>query len=229
MSGAPDLVARLRAIGLPEATPVVAHANRRVLVTLTARGALRVHAGYAHAPDEVLAAIVRWSRPRTRRADRLEAQRLLTGFPVHAHVAPPPLSLPRRASPAAVRPGDAPILERLRTLHAELNRRRFGGVLGEVTLVLSERMRRRLGEFRPAAATGERHGIALGRRHLARDGWRRVTETLLHEMVHQWQAESGRPLGHRSDFRLKCEAIGIEGRAVSRFRNDFRQYLWSTS
>lgn len=227
MSGTPDLAARLYRIGLPEATPVVAHVNRRVLVTLTARGALRVHAGYARAPDEVLAAIVRWARPRTRRADRLEAQRLLTGFPVHDHAAPSP----RRtgANPPAVRPGDEPILERLRVLHAELNERHFGGVLGEVTLVLSERMRRRLGEFRPAAAPGEHHRIGLGRRHLARDGWRRVTETLLHEMVHQWQAETGRPLGHRSDFRMKCAAIGIEGRAESRLRNDFRRYLWDRS
>jgi hypothetical protein len=227
VSETPDLAARLYRIGLPEAIPVVAHGNRRVLVTLTSRGALRVHAGYARAPDEVLAAIVRWARPRTRRADRLAAQRLLTGFAVHDHLAPRPPA--RRADSLVIRPGDEPVLERLRALHAELNQRHFGGALGQVTLALSERMRRRLGEFRPAAAPGERHGIALGRRHLARDGWRRVTETLLHEMVHQWQAETGRPLGHRSDFRMKCAAVGIEGRAVSRLRDDFRQYLWGRS
>ena len=227
MSETPDLAGRLYEIGLPGATPVVAHVNRRILVTLTARGALRVHAGYAYAPDEVLAAIVRWAGPRTRRADRLAAQRLLTAFPVHDHSAPPPTKV--RARSPVVRPGDEPILARLCALHAELNERHFGGVLGEATLVLSARMRRRLGEFRPAGVFGERHEIAVGRRHLARDGWRRITETLLHEMVHQWQAETGRPLGHRSDFRLKCAAIGIEGRAVSRLRNDFRHYILGRS
>lgn len=219
----PDLAGRLHAIGLPQATPVVPHLNRRVLVTVTARGALRVHAGYAHAPDEVLAAIVRWARPRARRADRLAAQRVLIGFPVHDHAAPRPR--PDRPKPPAVRPGDLPILERLGALHAELNERHFSGVLGGVTLVLSTRMRRRLGEFRPASGPGERHGIAIGHRHLARDGWQRATETLLHEMVHQWQAETGRPLGHGSDFRRKCAEIGIEGRAVNRLGHDFRRYL----
>ena len=227
MNPAPDLAGRLYQIGLPGGTPVVPHRNRRVLVTVTARGALRVHAGYAHAPDEVLAAIVRWARPRARRADRLAAQRLLAEFPVHDHVAPS-LS-PHRACRPVVRPGDEPVLARLRTLHRELNERHFGGVLGEVALALSARMRRRLGEFRPASAPGEPQGIALGRRHLARDGWRRVAETLLHEMVHQWQAETGRPLGHGADFRLKCAEIGIDARAVSRLRNDFRHYVWGRS
>jgi hypothetical protein len=34
-------------------------------------------------------------------------------------------------------------------------------------------------------------------------------------MVHQWQAETRRPLGHGPEFRLKCAELGIEGRAVA--------------
>ena len=208
------LETRLRAAGLSPDTPVVPHTNRRVLVTMTRRGALRVHAGFRFAPDPVLAAIARWARPRLRRADRLAAGRILAAFPVHSHV--PPATAPRRRPQPAGDPGDAARLERLIALHALLNTRHFGGALGKVELRLSARMRRRLGEFRPASSTEPDPVITLSRRHLRRDGWSRATDTLLHEMVHQWQAENGRPLGHGPEFRLKCSELGIEGGAVAR-------------
>jgi hypothetical protein len=208
------LETRLRAAGLSPDTPVVPHTNRRVLVTLTRRGALRVHAGFGFAPDPVLAAIARWARPRLRPAERLAAGRILAAFPVHAHV--PPGTAPRRRSGPPVDPGDAARLERLGALHAVLNLRHFGGTLGQVELRLSVRMRRRLGEFRPGSGTDSLPVITLSHRHLRRDGWARATDTLLHEMVHQWQAENGRPLGHGPEFRLRCSELGIEGRAVAR-------------
>ena len=206
------LETRLRAAGLSPDTPVVAHTNRRVLVTLTRGGALRVHAGFGFAPDPVLAAIARWARPRQRRAERLAAGRILAAFPVHAHI--PPHPAPRRRPQPLADPGDAARLTRLVALHALLNSRHFGGALGQVELRLSARMRRRLGEFRPGSSS-EPAVITLSRRHLRRDGWSRAAETLLHEMVHQWQAETGRPLGHGPEFRLKCADLGIEGRAVA--------------
>jgi hypothetical protein len=206
------LETRLRAAGLSPDIPVVAHTNRRVLVTLTRRGALRVHAGFGFAPDPVLAAIARWARPRLRRAERLAAGRILAAFPVHAHI--PPSSAPRRRQEPPVDPGGAARLERLEALYALFNVRHFGGALGEVELRLSARMRRRLGEFRPGSSS-EPAVITLSRRHLRRDGWSRAADTLLHEMVHQWQAETGRPLGHGPEFRLKCAELGIEGRAVA--------------
>jgi hypothetical protein len=83
-----------------------------------------------------------------------------------------------------------------------------------VTVRLSGRMRRKLGEFRPAAGPDGVHEIAISRRHLRRHGWLRAAETLLHEMVHQWQQESGRPLGHGPEFRRRCAELGIDGRAV---------------
>lgn len=215
MSGAlpvQDLAGRLRTQGLPGTTPVTLHANRSVLVTLTARGSLRVHAGFAAAPDPVLAAIVRWARPGTRRRERLEAVRVLTRFPVHDHVPRRPPRLPRTRP---IDPADHPVLERLAELHRSLNEMHFQSVLGPVTLRLSDRMRRRLGEFRPGGA-GQPPEIALSRRHLRRDGWTGVRDTLLHEMVHQWQAETGRPLDHGPEFRRRCASVGIEGRAVAR-------------
>jgi predicted SprT family Zn-dependent metalloprotease len=199
-----SLSERLRSLGLPDHLTVETHANRRVLVSFTARGALRVHAGYAMAPDAVLLAIACWARPRTRRAERRAAQRILTAYPVHQHV--PPRREPRRILEPP-RPGDDRVLARLRELHQELNRLYFDAALGEVTLRLSFRMHRRLGEFRPASAD-EAAEIRIARRHLRRDGWKGVRDTLAHEMVHQWQAESGRRLGHGKEFRAKCHAIG---------------------
>jgi hypothetical protein len=212
-----DLPARLRAHGLPDSIPVVPHANRRVLVSLTARGALRVHLGYTMAPDEVVAAIAQWARPRTRKLERRAAQKVLTAFPVHEHVPP---ARERRRRPDPPRPGDQRLLARLQQLHDELNARHFQGTLGLVSLLLSSRMRRRLGEFRPGESPGAPHEISLSRRHLRRDGWLAVRETLAHEMVHQWKAETGRRLDHRAEFRRKCAAIGIEGSAVRRVGND---------
>jgi hypothetical protein len=183
-----------------------------VLVSLSRSGTLRVHAGFSVAPDPVLAAIARWARPRLRRADRLAAGRILAAFPVHLHAPPDAFARRRPAEPSG--PGDLARLERLRALHAELNARHFGGRLGPADLRLSARMRRRLGEFRPAPGPDARPEIAISRRHLRRDGWDRTAETLLHEMVHQWQAETGRPLGHGPDFRRKCASLGIDGRAI---------------
>src|SRR6185503_390644 len=134
-----ELEALLRAAGLPTAVPVVEHANRHVLVTLTRSGVLRVHRGYRFAPEPVLFAIARWARPRLRRSERLAAGRVLAAFPVHAHV---PLAASRRRRPA--HPPDAghpEWLERLALLHARFNAEHFGGGLGPVDLRLSVRMR----------------------------------------------------------------------------------------
>ena len=210
------LLSRLHAAGLARTVRVVPHANRRVLVSVGRRG-LRVHLGYALAPDEVLSAIALWARPRLPRATRRAAQRVLAGFPVHDHV---PVRAPRRRVAEPVRPGDERILRRLTLLHAELNARHFGGVLGAVGFVLSTRMRRRLGEFRPAGPARALPEIGISRRHLRRDGWTGVSETLAHEMVHQWQAETGRPLAHDASFRSICMRIGIDGRAVRRLDAD---------
>ncbi len=217
-----DLATRLRAAGLPPGMAIILHENRRVLVSRTRAGALRVHRGYQHAPGEVLSAIARWARPRIRREERLAAQRLLIGFRVHDFVPPGPGRQPPGEPPS---PGDAAILKELQILHRRFNAAHFGDVLAGVRLSLSGRMARRLGEFRPAQLPGEPHEIVISRRHFRRDGWAGVRVTLLHEMVHQWQEESGMPLGHGPDFRRKCAEVGIEGRAVARSGLDFPQYV----
>lgn len=203
-----DLPDRLRRLGLPAGIPVSLHANGRVMITLHPERGLRVHRGYAWAPDEVLSAIVRWARPRQTRRERRAAARVLLGFRVHDHVARP---RPRRGAADPAESGDEARIARLQLLHLELNARWFAGRLRAIDIRLSSRMRRKLGHYEPASAGTP--AIVISRRHLRRDGWRQVERTLLHEMVHQWQDETGLVIDHGPAFRAKARAVGIEPRA----------------
>lgn len=219
-----ELGLRLRRAGLAPTIEVVLHRNRRTMVSLV-RSRLRIHQGYRWAPDEVLEAIVRWTRPRIPAVERRSVTRLLLSFPVHDFVAPASPEPRRRPEPPE--PGDEARLERLEALHGDLNRRWFGGGLAPIPVRLSGRMRRKLGHYEPADQ-GE-PAIVLSRRHLRRDGWRAAADTLLHEMVHQWQDETGRPIDHGPVFRAKAREVGIEPRAVTRRRPPVRPPLdWAS-
>lgn len=98
---------------------------------------------------------------------------------------------------------------RLTLLHAQLNLEHFGGTLDHLGIQVSRRLARRLGHYTPRANTGGPGEIVISRRHVRRDGWPEAVHTLLHEMVHQWQDETGRPIDHGRGFRAKCRAVGI--------------------
>ena len=212
-----DLLAhRLELLGLRNVERVVTHTNRTVMVSLTSRRVLRLHQGYAAAPDRVLRAIVRFLDPRLPRATRRGAEREFLGFPVDLH-APTPVRAPRAERP---RPGDVLLLQRLSSLHEHFNRAHFGGALGTLPIRLSGRMRTRLGELAVDLRTGRATEIAISRRHIQRHPWSEVEHTLLHEMVHQWQAETGLPVDHGPSFRRKAAELGIERRARRRLAQD---------
>ncbi len=201
---------RLFALGLAPGTAVELTRNRTVLVSWHTRTGLRLHAGYAWAPDAVLHAIVTFLKPRgVPRAERLAARRRFLAFPVDRHA-----PSRRRRTPAAPPREHAAEIAELTRLHQILNQRHFGGTLATLPIRLSERMRSRLGEFR-ADHDGGPVEISVSRRHLRRDGWAAATETLLHEMVHQWQAETGRPLDHGRAFRAKAREVGIRPNATA--------------
>jgi hypothetical protein len=101
------------------------------------------------------------------------------------------------------------VLHRLEVLHRELNARHFGGALGNIPIRISGRMRTRLGELAVDLGSGRPIEIALSRRHITRHPWSEIAHTMLHEMVHQWQAESGGPVDHRGGFRRKAREVGI--------------------
>jgi SprT-like family len=195
---------RLRGLGLSEVDRVLTHTNTTVMLSLNRR-TLRLHRGYAFAPDEVLKAIVQFLNPRVPRVRRRAAEREFLEFPAGSYVVSPH----RRDRRERSRPGDAALLRRLNVLHRTLNLRHFHGALREVPIRLSGRMKTRLGELAADRDSGLPTQIGISRRHIARHGWAEVEHTLLHEMVHQWQAESGLPVDHGPSFRAKAREVGV--------------------
>ncbi|MEP7226930.1 MAG: SprT-like domain-containing protein [Gemmatimonadales bacterium] len=195
---------RLAMLGLKEIERVHTHTNRTVMLSLNRR-VLRIHRGYAFAPDRVLKAIVRFLNRRVPRVLRRAAEREFLAFPVEAH-APP---RPRPCARERARPGDLVLLHRLTGLHQRLNAEHFGGSLGEIPIRLSSRMRTRLGELAVEIRSGRPLDIAISRRHIARHAWSEVEHTMLHEMVHQWQAETGLRIDHGPTFRRKAREVGV--------------------
>lgn len=199
---ADELLAWLRELGLTRIARCRLTRNRNVMVSF--RGSdLRVHEGYLAAPLEVQVAIVRFIEGRTR-SERRAARRKIIDFGV---------ATPDRPSRRErMRPEDEPIAARLAEHHARYNAAHFGGVLSSVPVRISRRMRSRLGHY-TAKKAGESAEIAISWRHLRRHGWNEALHTLLHEMVHQWQDESGLPLDHGPRFRAKAREVGIEASA----------------
>jgi hypothetical protein len=191
--------ATLRALGLTGIERVRLTRNRTVMVSFS-DGELRVHEGYVDAPETVLRAIVRFVCGRTR-AERRRAREAILAY----QIARP--SAARRRERA--RPEDAPIIEQLERFHAHYNRLYFGARLRAVPIRLSARMRTRLGHYTAASPTGEVAEIVIGREHIRRHGWEEALHTLLHEMVHQWQDETGQAIDHGAAFRQKAREVGI--------------------
>lgn len=202
-----ELLAVLRTLGLTRIARVVLTRNRRVMASW--RGdVLRVHAGYAQAPPAVWAALVCFVEGRDR-ATRAAARAALLDWSLPADAAV------RRRRATVTHPDDAAAQARLQAEHARLNAERFGGALGPVAIHLSRRLVRRLGHYAPAD-DGRPAELVVSRRHLRRHGWVAALETLLHEMVHQWQDETGAPLDHGPAFRAKARAVGCVPRATWR-------------
>jgi hypothetical protein len=204
---AEGLLLRLQALGLRRAQRLVLTRNRTVMVSWR-DDVLRVHVGYLGAPDPVLAGIVRFLEGGTR-AERSAGRRALLGFAI-------PDDAPRRRRRDPLHPDDAPLAARLAAWHARLNAERFAGTLRPVALKVSRRMKTRLGHYAAATPAGDPPEIVISRRHLRRHGWKAALETLLHEMVHQWQDESGLPLDHGPAFRRMARAVGAIPRARAR-------------
>jgi hypothetical protein len=198
------LTRRLRELGLPDIPRLEIHENRSVLASVTKHGALRLHRGYAYASDRVLLAVVAYVSPTADPAEHREAERVLEGFPVEEFV-----RAPRRRGRPRLRRGDRQLLARLEGLHGEFNRRHFSGALGRIEFRVSGRMRTCLGELTIDARTGRPTEIAVSRHHIEQDGWEEAGHTLLHEMVHQWQAETGQDADHGPAFRRKAQEVGI--------------------
>lgn len=200
LQGADDLLARLRALGLRRFSQCRLTRNRNVMVSF-GTSEIRVHQGYLTAPDDVLSAIVGFVEGSTR-ADRLRARRRLLDYPIQV----PETPVRRRG---ASHPDDREMADRLTEAHARYNADYFGGSLRPLKVRVSRRMRARLGHYTAATRHGDPPEIAISKRHLRRHGWDEAVQTLLHEMVHQWQDERGLDIDHGRAFRAKACEVGI--------------------
>ncbi len=189
---------RLRSLGLQHVRRVVLTRNRSILVRVKGFD-LRVHEGYVDASTDVHVQIVRFVMAK-KPWERQTAREALVAYPLARN------SRPRRA-PERTHPEDEPLAEQLAEWHTRLNGERFGAQLALVPIRVSRRMLRRLGHYAPTVEGGGAE-IAISARHLARDGFAAALETLLHEMVHQWQHETGRTIDHGAEFRRKCREVG---------------------
>ena len=203
-----ELEGELRRLGLPANYRVRLTRNRTVVVSY-GRGELRVHRGFREAPEDILRAIVAFVQGRTRAA-RNVARRKILAFPVDRATREP-----RARTPHRTHAEDLPVVRRLAEFHAKFNAEKFEGKLQAISIGISRRMKSRLGHYSPAS--GELPAeIVISRRHFRRHGWDETLQTLLHEMVHQWQAETGRPIDHGAEFRQMARAVGIAPHATRR-------------
>jgi hypothetical protein len=200
---ADELVERLRACGLSkDITTLRLTRNRTVMVSF--RGStLRVHRAFLVAPPDVLRAVATFVSGRTR-AERAAAKKLVLAYPV------PRPTKPRRRERRY--PEDAPAEARLEAAHRSLNAERFNSALAPIAIRVSRRLKSRLGYYRIATAE-EPAEIVISRRHMRRHGWDEALGTLLHEMVHQWQDQSGGPVDHGRGFRAKARQVGVAAAA----------------
>ncbi|HEX4933722.1 MAG TPA: SprT-like domain-containing protein [Gemmatimonadaceae bacterium] len=203
------LLERLRAFGMSGITTLHLTRNRTTLVSFRS-GTLRVQEAFTRAPDDVLRAIAVFVSARG--AARAAAKRTIVAYPIERGA---PARPPRRTP---LHPDDRAMADRLRREHARLNTHHFGGALQPITVTVSRRMKSRLGHYAPARAHPHGAEIAISRRHIRRHGWADAIDTLLHEMVHQWQEESGLPVDHGPAFRRKAAAVGTTPRAKRALR-----------
>jgi SprT-like family protein len=197
------ILQRLCALGLRGVRHCHLTTNRRVMVSRR-DDVLRVHRAFADAPPDVLQAIVMFVNGGG--LARRRARRVILEYQVPSSDGPI-----RRAR---VHPDDALLVRRMAEMYAVLNARHFGNALGGADIRVSRRMKTRLGHFRPATRAFAVPEITISRWHIRRHGWTAAFDTLLHEMVHQWQLESGLPLDHGSTFRRKALDVGIHPAAT---------------
>ena len=135
-----------------------------------------------------------------------------------SRIPPGKLSQTKHPRPRTPRtnPKDEPLVSRLAAAYEQYNGDLFGSTLHPVLIRVSRRMKNKLGHYMIATRTGLPAEIAISWRHIQRDPWEEVLHTLVHEMVHQWQDQSGLPIDHGRGFREKAKEVGISGRATRR-------------
>lgn len=210
-----ELRQRMIALGLSGRYSCQLTDNRTVVVSFR-NSTLRVHRAYLAAPDSVLRAIVVFVQGRGKAERAAARQQLLMFKPA---IATDASAKPRR-SRERTHADDEPMMRKLIDRHTAFNAERFAGELRSIPIRVSRRMKSRLGHYSWARPDGSGAEIVISSRHIRRHGMDEAGDTLLHEMVHQWQNERGLAVDHGRAFRAKARAIGIPGRACREVRKE---------
>lgn len=107
--------------------------------------------------------------------------------------------------------------------HMEYNAKYFGGALKLPVFTIKQRSANRLGQFRCKYHSRGVNGVGVSTYceeiaisvYYDRDEMS-FRETLLHEMIHQWQAETFGLVDHKDTFRRKAAQINRDGWNISR-------------
>lgn len=105
---------------------------------------------------------------------------------------------------------------RLRGAYIELATLHFDGDLPVVPIELSYRMRKQLARVETLGGRPSR--LVMSAYHIQTHGWKAARETMLHELVHIWQATAGKPMHHDRRFREQAMRLGIEPGAKERLK-----------
>ncbi len=114
----------------------------------------------------------------------------------------------------------ADALGRLYVLYHETNILRFSGLLPAVPIFIRPNVRRArtagrvmIAYTETNGATGSPRQIVVLESHALSSPWSAVKDTMLHEMIHVWQAQRGEAPGHGDSFRQMARQLRISDRA----------------
>jgi hypothetical protein len=198
-------------------------ANRTVLLSVSRDGAtLNSHVCYRGAPPEIAEAVAVFVTSRRGSAGARRALAILRGWEgTDRGLEAARVQRPRRKRVATNLPETAP----LREMFDGFNRDRFDGLLPDIPLRVSRRMRRSLGTIR-YGPSGSRNGasassrtvleIAISADLLLPANRRSLEDTMLHEMAHAeaWLRHGHR--GHGRSWRRVAKRVGCAPRATCR-------------
>lgn len=105
----------------------------------------------------------------------------------------------------------------LQAAYEHFNRELFGAALPECLITLQRKEKRMYGyfwgqRFEEIGGTQKTDEIAMNPQHFGQRSIEEVLSTLVHEMVHQWQAHAGTPPRksyHDREWAAKMESVGL--------------------
>lgn len=110
-------------------------------------------------------------------------------------------------------------LGRLYVLYHDTNERYFGGLLPLVPIYFAPNLKPGKTETTAYLWTDDYEGvpryIVVREEHALQDPWPSVQDTLLHELIHVWQASRGHKVNHGPTFKKMAARLGVAATATA--------------